>query len=223
MPYYWRHFFLSFNLSNVHTAGDRCYHHTQPRRVLEFVILSAVDSMSYTPSKFVFSNYFVFQSLRLKIAFSRSDCFLVTSWLTDWSGHCGLVHTEVKIAQKNGATLGNKGNCKLQRSAAVIATQGINFVAPRRRFFCCPRRQWLECYDCHATWCEEQATKRFCCPQGESEYRAINQTSPTMLLRKNLHCYSSVARKKICRVKPRIPGDASWPTNTTVVSPTYQS
>ena len=118
--------------------------------VLEFVILSAVDSMSYTPRKLVFSNYFVFQSLGLKIAFSRSDCFLV-SWLTDWSGHCGLVHTEVKIAQKNGATLGNKGNCKLQRSAAVIATQGINFVALRRRGFCCPRRQWLECYDCHAT------------------------------------------------------------------------
>ena len=25
MPYYWRHFFLSLNLSNVHIAADRCY------------------------------------------------------------------------------------------------------------------------------------------------------------------------------------------------------
>ena len=40
------------------------------RRVLEFVILSAVDSMSYTPSKFVFSNYF----------FEIEDC-LQSIWL----------------------------------------------------------------------------------------------------------------------------------------------
>ena len=218
MPYYWRHFFLSFNLSNVHTAGDRCYHHTQPRRVLEFVILSAVDSMSYTPSKFVFSNYF----------FEIEDClqsiWLLSCKLIDWLirplWSCAYGSENCPEEWSNS---GQQRQLQIAKECCSDCTQGINFVAPRRRFFCCPRRQWLECYDCHATWCEEQATKRFCCPQGESEYRAINQTSPTMLLRKNLHCYSSVARKKICRVKPRIPGDASWPTNTTVVSPTYQS
>ena len=46
--------------------------------VLEFVILSAVDSMSYTPSKFVFSNYF----------FEIEDClqsiWLLSCKLIDW-------------------------------------------------------------------------------------------------------------------------------------------
>ena len=120
---------------------------------------------------------------------------------------------------------------QLQRSA-MIATQ-----ADVRNRFCCPqgggefvasRRQWLECYDCHATWCEEPATKRFCCPKDNLDTGQLIkphlQCASFLLPRKNLHGegYWSVARKNICRVKPRIPGNASL-TNKTVVSPTYQS
>ena len=223
MPYYWRHFFLSFNLSNVHTAADRCYHHTQPRRRLR-ICHSVRSGFNVIHTKQIC----LFKLLCLP-EFEIEDClqsiwllscYKLIDWLIRPLWSCAYGSENCPEEWSNS---GQQRQLQIAKGCCSDCTQGIHFVAPRRRFFCCPRRQWLECYDCHATWCEEQATKRCCCPQGESEYRAINQTSPTMLLRKNLHCYSSVARKKICRVKPRIPGDASWPTNTTVVSPTYQS
>ena len=83
---------------------------------------------------------------------------------------------------------------QLQRSA-MIATQ-----ADVRNRFCCPqgggefvasRRQWLECYDCHATWCEEPATKRFCCPKDNLDTGQLIkphlQCASFLLPRKNLH------------------------------------
>ena len=78
-----------------------------------------------------------------------------------------------------------------------------------RNRFCCPqgggefvasRRQWLECYDCHATWCEEPATKRFCCPKDNLDTGQLIkphlQCASFLLPRKNLHCRLLISCKE---------------------------
>ena len=129
--------------------------------------------------------------------------------------------------------MNNSGQQRQLQRSAMIATQ-----ADVRNRFCCPQgggefvassRQWLECYDCHATWYEEPATKRFGCPKDNQDtWQLIKphlQCASFLLPRKNLHGLLLVSCKEeyLQQSKTKNLRECKILTNKTVVSPTYQS
>ena len=171
MPYCCRHFFSLFQFVTLHVA-DRSNQVGSSHPRICHSVHNSISAVTRTSTKFVsFQLLIFFHNSRLKtVFFLNLIAFLLHSWLLDqWSaGHCGwVVHTEVKISKEEEEWSNFWQQRQLQRSA-LIATQIV------RNWFCCPKqdnllppsRQWSECYDCQATWCEELATKRFCCPWG---------------------------------------------------------
>ena len=150
MPYYWRHFFLSFNLSNVHTAADRCYHHTQPRRRLR-ICHSVRSGFNVIHTK----ETCLFKLLCLP-KFGIEDClqsiwllscYKLIDWLIRPLWSCAYGSENCPEEWSNS---GQQRQLQIAKECCSDCTQGINFVAPRRRFFLLPKEAvvrvlWLPC------------------------------------------------------------------------------